>query len=89
MASSIASEINRPLSAITNCMRDTKAPLARTAPDANCNGDALERAAQHALRAKDIIKRPRDFVSRGEHTVEKPLTLLEEAVALALVGPKE
>jgi two-component system, LuxR family, sensor kinase FixL len=69
MASSIASEINRPLSAITNCMRDTKAPLARTAPDANCNGDALERAAQHALRAKDIIKRPRDFVSRGEHTV--------------------
>ncbi|SDJ12660.1 two-component system, LuxR family, sensor kinase FixL [Bradyrhizobium sp. Rc2d] len=89
MASSIAHEINRPLSAITNYMRGAEALLAPDKPDTNCINDALEHAAQQALRAKDIIKRLREFVAKGEHTVETPLTLLEEAVALALVGPKE
>ncbi|MGF6312915.1 two-component system sensor kinase FixL [Bradyrhizobium sp. i1.8.4] len=91
MASSIAHEINQPLSAITNYMRGAKALLSSDKPDANRIGDALEHAAQQALRAGDIIKRLRDFVAKGEtqHTVENPLTLLEEAVALALLGARE
>ncbi|WP_342723618.1 PAS domain S-box protein [Bradyrhizobium sp. B097] len=91
MASSIAHEINQPLSAITNYMRGAKAVLASDKPDANRIGDALEHAAQQALRAGDIVKRLREFVAKGEtqHSVENPITLLEEAVALALLGAKE
>lgn len=91
MASSIAHEINQPLSAITNYMRGAKALLASDKPNTNRIGDALEHAVQQALRAGDIIKRLREFVAKGEtqHSVENPLTLLEEAVALALLGAKE
>ncbi|WP_245570228.1 MULTISPECIES: PAS domain S-box protein [Bradyrhizobium] len=90
MASSIAHEINRPLSAITNYMRGTKALLAPDKPDANRIAGALEHGAQLALRANAVIKRLREFVAKGEteHTAENPLTLLEEAVALPLVGAK-
>ena len=91
MASSIAHEINQPLSAITNYMRGAKALLVPEMPDAMRIRDALERAAQQALRAGNIIKRLREFVAKGEtqHSVESPVTLLEEAVALALLGAKE
>ncbi|WP_298365097.1 PAS domain S-box protein [uncultured Bradyrhizobium sp.] len=91
MASSIAHEINQPLSAITNYMRGARALLAPETPEAARIRDALERAAQQALRAGDIIKRLREFVAKGEtqHSLESPATLLEEAVALALLGAKE
>ncbi|MFB9261589.1 PAS domain S-box protein [Bradyrhizobium erythrophlei] len=91
MASSIAHEINQPLSAITNYMRGAKALLTSGKPDAERICDALELASQQALRAGDIIKRLRDFVAKGEtqHSLENPVTLLEEAVALALLGAKE
>ena len=47
--------------------------------------DALDKAAQQALRAGDIIRRLRDFVSRGEaeRRVESIIKLVEEASALA------
>lgn len=53
--------------------------------------DALEHAADQALRAGDVIRRLRDFVARGEsekqvHNLRK---LVEEASALALVGAKD
>ncbi|QOZ28484.1 Sensor protein FixL [Bradyrhizobium ivorense] len=91
MASSIAHEINQPLSAITNYMRGAGALLASETPDVKRIRDALERAARQALRAGDIIQRLREFVAKGEtqHSLESPVTLLEEAVALALLGAKE
>jgi two-component system sensor kinase FixL len=53
--------------------------------------DALERGANEALRAGEIIRRLRDFVARGEteRSVESLPKLIEEASALALVGAKE
>jgi two-component system sensor kinase FixL len=53
--------------------------------------DALEKAADQALRAGQIIRRLRDFVSRGEseRRVENIIKLVEEACALALVGDKD
>src|SRR6185295_17169964 len=53
--------------------------------------DALEKAADQALRAGQIIRRLRDFVSRGEaeRRVESLAKLVDEASALALVGAKE
>ncbi|MBR0900672.1 PAS domain S-box protein [Bradyrhizobium tropiciagri] len=91
MASSIAHEINQPLSAVTNYIRGATTLMAAETLDTARMRDALDRAAQQALRAGDIIKRLREFVAKGEteHSLESPVTLLEEAVALALLGAKE
>ncbi|KWV54639.1 PAS domain-containing sensor histidine kinase [Bradyrhizobium macuxiense] len=91
MASSIAHEINQPLSAITNYMRGAKTLMAAETFDTTRVRDALDRAGKQALRAGDIIKRLREFVAKGEtqQSPENPVTLLEEAVALALLGAKE
>jgi two-component system sensor kinase FixL len=53
--------------------------------------DAVDRAADEALRAGQIIRRLRDFVARGEteRSIESLPKLIEEASALALVGAKE
>ena len=53
--------------------------------------DALDKAADQAMRAGQIIRRLRDFVSRGEseRRVESVTKLVEEASALALVGVKD
>ena len=50
--------------------------------------EAMDKAAEQALRAGQIIRRLRDFVSRGEseRRVESLSKLVEEASALALVG---
>jgi two-component system sensor kinase FixL len=52
---------------------------------------ALDRAAEQALRAGQIIRRLRDFVSRGESEkrVESLSKLIEEAGALGLTGARE
>jgi two-component system sensor kinase FixL len=52
---------------------------------------ALDRAAEQAIRAGQIIRRLRDFVSRGESEkrVESLSKLIEEAGALGLTGARE
>ncbi|MDB5457865.1 MAG: fixL [Caulobacter sp.] len=91
MASSLAHELNQPLSAIANYMKGSATLLDAPAPDLGRLRDALDRAGDQALRAGDIIKRLREFVSKGEteHLLEDPAKLMEEASALALVGAKE
>ena len=91
MASSIAHELNQPLSAITNYVKGSTTLLNSAEPELPRVREALTRAAEQALRAGDIIKRLREFVAKGEtdHTLENPATLLEEAAALALFGAKE
>ena len=51
----------------------------------------MDKAADQALRAGQIIRRLRDFVARGEseREIESLSKLVEEASALALVGAKE
>ena len=51
----------------------------------------MDKAADQALRAGQIIRRLRDFVARGEseRRVENVKKLIEEASALALVGAKD
>lgn len=91
MASSLAHELNQPLSAIANYMKGSVTLLDSANVDAARLRDALERAYEQALRAGDIIKRLREFVAKGEtqHTLESPARLMEEASALALVGARE
>jgi two-component system sensor kinase FixL len=91
MASSLAHELNQPLSAITSYLRGAATLLKSEQPDKARIIDALDRSSVQALRAGDIIKRLREFVAKGEteHTLENPAVLLEEAAALALVGARE
>jgi two-component system sensor kinase FixL len=92
MASALAHELNQPLAAIANYMKGSRRIL-ETRQDQNLAPvrDAMEKAADQALRAGDIIRRLRDFVSRGEseRRVEDVKKLIEEASALALVGAKD
>jgi two-component system sensor kinase FixL len=91
MASSLAHEINQPLSAITSYMRGASTLLKQPDLDRARIGDALDRASKQALRAGEIIARLREFVAKGETqaTLENPGTLLEEAAALALFGARD
>jgi two-component system sensor kinase FixL len=92
MASTLAHELNQPLSAITNYLRGSRRLLAASSDERAVQiCGALDKAAEQALRAGQIIRRLRDFVSRGEteRRVESLVKLVEEASALALVGAKE
>ena len=91
MASSLAHELNQPLSAINSYLRGAATLLKNEPVDRDRIRDVLDRSSSQALRAGDIIKRLREFVAKGEtdHTLENPATLLEEAAALALVGARE
>jgi two-component system sensor kinase FixL len=91
MASALAHEINQPLAAIANYLTGSRQLLSREAPDIAKVRSAVERASDQALRAGQIIRRLRDFVTRGEteRRIESLPRLLQEASALALVGAKE
>lgn len=92
MASTLAHELNQPLSAVTNYLNGSRRMLA-AATDATAVKvkEAIEKATEQSLRAGQIIRRLRDFVARGEteRRVESLNKMIEEAGALALVGAKE
>ncbi|MGE0533115.1 MAG: sensor histidine kinase, partial [Hyphomonadaceae bacterium] len=91
MASALAHELNQPLSAIANYLSGARRLLERAEVNEPRANDALDKAADQALRAGEIIRRLRDFLSRGEgeRRVEDLPKLVQEACALALVGAKE
>jgi len=92
MASTLAHELNQPLSAISNYLKGSMR-LLESSSDENAATmcDALGKAVDQAMRAGQIIRRLRDFVSRGEteRQVESVTKLVEEASALSLVGVKD
>ena len=92
MASTLAHELNQPLSAISNYLKGSRNLLeGRSDENATTIRSALDKAADQAVRAGQIIRRLRDFVSRGEteRRAESIGKLVEEASALALVGVKD
>lgn len=92
MASTLAHEINQPLTAISNYLRGSQRLLDGMAGEAPPRlREALGKAADQALRAGHIIRRLREFVSRGEsdRRVENLAKLIEDASTLALVGARE
>ena len=92
MASTLAHELNQPLSAIANYVQGCIGLLAHVAgPAADQMRGALEETAKQSLRAGDIIRHLRDFTTRGD-TDKEPEDinrLIEEAAALALIGSRE
>jgi len=92
MASTLAHELNQPLSAITNYMKGSRRLLADCTDETSIMvRDAIDKSAEQALRAGQIIRRLRDFVARGEseRRVESIAKIAEEASALALVGARD
>ena len=93
LASSLAHELNQPLTAIASYSEGASVLLAGE-PDANnlaLAREALQEVAAEALRAGEIVRRMRDFLRHGEteHHVEDLPRLITEANALALVGSRE
>src|SRR5260221_859733 len=93
LASSLAHELNQPLTAIASYCQGA-ADLLEGQPGAEkleMAREALRDTAEQAVRAGQIMKRMRDFLSHGEseHRSESLSKLITEANALALVGSRE
>ena len=91
MASALAHELNQPLASITNFVRGSERLLEGDAPNLAKVRMGLASASAQSMRAGQIIRRLRDFVARGEvdRRIESLPKLLEEAVALAMMGAGE
>ncbi len=92
MASTLAHELNQPLSAIANYVQGCRRMLEKLDDEhARRLRGALDETARQAIRAGDIIRHLREFVTRGEtdKAPEDIKQLVEEAGALALVGSRE
>jgi len=92
MASTLAHELNQPLTAAASYLNGARRLLDQDRPEGlPMVRDAVDRAGQQALRAGQIIRRLREFVARGEAEpkIESLTKLVEDASALGLVGAKE
>ena len=92
IASTLAHEINQPLSAISNYLQGCSRLLEPMEhPNTPKIRDALTETTKQTLRAGEIIRQLREFVTHGE-TERQPEDinkLIEEASALGLVGAKD
>ena len=92
MASTLAHELNQPLSAIANYVQGcTRMLSGKTDATSVLLREALAETGKQSLRAGQIIKHLREFVTGGSterapHSVRK---LIEEAGVLALLGSRE
>ena len=91
MASTMAHEINQPLTAVTNYLEAGRQLLATGAGGSERLGEIMEKAVAQAQRAGEVIRQLRQFVSKGEteRRIESLNQLVEEALALALVGARQ
>jgi two-component system sensor kinase FixL len=92
LATSIAHELNQPLTAIANYVETARDLLGE--PDAEILAivrEALGECATQSVRAGQIVRRLRDFIARGEseRRVESLARVVNEAIALALVAAGE
>lgn len=93
LASSLAHELNQPLTAIASYCEGAE-ELLEGAPgpeQIETARGALQEVASEAIRAGEIVRRMRDFISHGhtEFRLENLSQLVAEANALALVGSRE
>ena len=93
LASSLAHELNQPLTAVSSYCESAR-DLLDGEPDGETLAmvrEAMDEAAKQAIRAGQIVRRLRDFMSHGEieRRVESLQRLINEANALALVGSRE
>jgi two-component system sensor kinase FixL len=90
MASALAHELNQPLTAVINYAQASRR-LAGAGGAQDQLESVLEKTIAQANRAGQIIRRLRDFLEKGdtERRLEAISRVVEEAIALALVGAKD
>jgi two-component system sensor kinase FixL len=90
MASTLAHELNQPLTTIANYMEAAQDLLAKGEVDVAMLQEAVHESASEALRAGAIVRRLRAYVGRGEadKSIESLDKLLHEASRLAFPGIK-
>ncbi|MGY2736567.1 PAS domain-containing sensor histidine kinase [Sphingomonas sp. UYP23] len=89
MASTMAHELNQPLTAIANYLETTRDLLVDpSAETVALVREALADAAGQSIRAGQIVRRLREFVARGdvEQCAEPLNALVREAANLGLIG---
>jgi PAS domain S-box-containing protein len=89
LAAALAHELNQPLTATTNSVNAARRLLTYDDHEKlETAREVMEEAAEQTLRAGQIIRRLRDFVTRGESEmqVESVAAMVTEASALALMG---
>jgi C4-dicarboxylate-specific signal transduction histidine kinase len=89
MAGALAHELNQPLTAVTNSVNAARRRLAMKGKNtSDAIAAVMGEAAEHALRAGQIVRRMRTFVTYGdvEMRIEDVTKLVEEASALAMTG---
>jgi two-component system sensor kinase FixL len=92
MASTLAHELNQPITAIANYAEAVRDLMANPQPnDLPMIREALDDTAREALRAGHIVRRLRDFVARGEveKSIEKLPELINEGAVLGLLDARE
>jgi signal transduction histidine kinase len=92
VSSTLAHEVNQPLTAIGNYVRAGLLMLSAPEPVSNARiRSVLEKAALQTARASEIVRNLREFARKGE-IVRRPENLtvvVQEAIALARLGAKE
>src|SRR3546814_17366370 len=91
MASTLAHELNQPLTAIINCLAGCERALDQKQIDRRELRGALERARSSADRAAETIRRIRLMVTKGD-VIKEPVqisVILKEALALGLLGVRK
>jgi len=91
MASTMAHELNQPLTAVMNYLEAARHLLESGPQSVQRVGELMGQAVAQAERAGEILSQLRQFVSKGEteHRTESLNKLVEEALALALVGVRQ
>jgi two-component system sensor kinase FixL len=91
MASALAHELNQPLAAVSNYLQGARRLIDSDDLEREKLRNAMTRATEQTPRAGQVIRRLRDFVTRGEteKRVEILSRMIEETSALALVSAKE
>jgi two-component system, LuxR family, sensor kinase FixL len=92
MASALAHEVSQPLTAaITYCQVVRRLLAEEDNPNARKLQPIAEKATAQIARAVEVVRRLREFLSKGEREQEAHSIgeLVEEASALALIGARE
>ena len=92
MASTLAHELNQPLSAIANYVKASHRMLdAIDDPRKGRIQETMTKASEQTIRAGEIIRRLRDYVEKRQttRTWENLNKVVEEALALGLIGAAE
>ncbi|MGB5723442.1 MAG: PAS domain S-box protein [Parasphingorhabdus sp.] len=92
LASALAHEINQPLTAIANYLSAARDMMdGDLAENRGFFREALQESVKESLRAGTIVRRLREFVSRGEinRRILSIAQMVEDATVLGMIGAQE